>query len=179
MTKLSDTQLVVLSAAAKRPSLLALPLPPRLKGGAAHRVIKPLIAKGLLDEVEANLRRGDPVWRKTGDGHGVTLLITAAGQEAISVEPEAAPAKPRPAKYSIPKSVESRKSKPRGNTKQAEMITLLQRAKGATLDELVAATGWQAHTVRGAMSGALKKKLGLTIESEKVEARGRVYRIER
>ena len=59
------------------------------------------------------------------------------------------------------------------------MIALLQRAKGATLDELVAATGWQAHTVRGAMSGALKKRLGLTIESEKVETRGRVYRIER
>ena len=79
MTKLSDTQLVVLSAAAKRPTLLALPLPPRLKGGAAHKVIKPLIAKGLLEEVDANIRRGDPVWRKTGDDHGVSLIITAAG----------------------------------------------------------------------------------------------------
>ena len=79
MTKLSDTQLVVLSAAARRPTLLALPLPPRLKGGAAHKVIKPLIAKGLLEEVDANVRRGDPVWRKTGDGHGVSLIITAAG----------------------------------------------------------------------------------------------------
>ena len=59
------------------------------------------------------------------------------------------------------------------------MIALLQRANGATLDELVAATGWQAHTVRGAMSGALKKRLGLTIASEKVDNRGRVYRIER
>jgi hypothetical protein len=157
--------------------MLALPLPPRLKGGAAHKVIKPLIAKGLLDEVDANLRRGDPVWRETGAGHGVTLVITPAGLEAISVEPEATPAKPKPAKSSRPKSAGPRKSKPRGNTKQAEMIALLQRAKGATLDELVAATGWQAHTVRGAMSGALKKRLGLTIASEKVETRGRVYRI--
>jgi hypothetical protein len=179
MTKLSDTQLIVLSAAAKRSTLLAQPLPPRLKGSAAHKVIKPLIARGLLEEVDANLRRGDAVWRETGDGHGVTLVITPAGLEAIGVDSEAAPAKPRPAKSSIPKSAEPRNSKPRGNTKQAEMIALLQRAKGATLDELVAATGWQAHTVRGAMSGALKKKLGLTIASEKVDNRGRVYRIGR
>jgi hypothetical protein len=48
--------------------------------------------------------------------------------------------------------------------------------KGATIDEMVAATGWQSHTVRGAMAGALKKRLGLTIASEKEEG-GRVYRI--
>ncbi len=46
---------------------------------------------------------------------------------------------------------------------------------GATIDEIVAATGWQPHTVRGAMSGALKKKLGLTITSEKVDGLGRCY----
>ena len=54
---------------------------------------------------------------------------------------------------------------------------MLARAEGATIDEIVAATGWQPHTVRGAFAGALKKRLGLTIESEKVEGRGRVYRI--
>ena len=179
MTKLSDTKLIVLNAAAKRSTMLALPLPTRLKGGAAHKVIKPLIAKGLLEEVDANLRRGDPVWRETGDGHGVTLVITPAGLEAISVEPEATPAKPKPAKSSRPRTAAPLKPRHRNNTKQAEMIALLQRAKGATLDELVAATGWQAHTVRGAMSGALKKRLGLTITSEKVDNRGRVYRIGR
>ena len=57
------------------------------------------------------------------------------------------------------------------------MIDLLRRPKGATLAEIVEATGWQQHTIRGAMAGALKKKLGLTITSEKDEARGRVYRI--
>ena len=51
------------------------------------------------------------------------------------------------------------------------------RAEGATIDEIVAATGWQPHTVRGAFAGALKKRLGLTIASEKVEGRGRVYHI--
>ncbi len=48
---------------------------------------------------------------------------------------------------------------------------------GATIEEIVEATGWQAHSVRGAISGALKKKLGLAVTSEKVQARGRVYRI--
>ena len=48
---------------------------------------------------------------------------------------------------------------------------------GATIEEIVAALDWQAHTARGAMSGALKKKLGLTITSEKIDGRGRVYAI--
>lgn len=51
-----------------------------------------------------------------------------------------------------------------------------RRPEGTTIDEVIAATGWQAHTVRGAMAGALKKKLGLEVTSEKVEGRARVYR---
>ena len=66
---------------------------------------------------------------------------------------------------------------PREGTKQATLIAMLRAPEGATLDEIVAATGWLPHTARGAMSGALKKKLGLTITSEKVEGRGRVYAI--
>ena len=54
---------------------------------------------------------------------------------------------------------------------------MLQRPKGATIGEVVEATGWQPRTVRGALAGALKKRLGLTIASEKVENRGRVYRL--
>ncbi len=57
------------------------------------------------------------------------------------------------------------------------MIDLLKRKKGATIGEIVEATGWQPHSVRGAISGALKKKLGLAVTSETVRARGRVYRI--
>lgn len=63
-------------------------------------------------------------------------------------------------------------------TKQQIMIDLLRRPEGATIEEIVNATQWQSHTVRGAMSGALKKKLGLAITSENVDARGRVYRTE-
>ena len=61
-------------------------------------------------------------------------------------------------------------------TKQAEVIAMLRRPEGVTVDEVASATGWQRHTVRGVFSGTLKKKLGLTIASAK-EERGRVYRI--
>ena len=65
---------------------------------------------------------------------------------------------------------------PRGGSKQAQVIGLLLRPEGASIDEITAAMGWQRHTVRGLISGALKKKLGLQVISEKTE-RGRVYRI--
>jgi hypothetical protein len=61
-------------------------------------------------------------------------------------------------------------------SKQNEVIAMLQRPEGATVAEVVSATGWQRHTVRGLFSGTLKKKLGLTLTSAK-EERGRVYRI--
>jgi hypothetical protein len=63
-----------------------------------------------------------------------------------------------------------------GQSKQAAVIVLLRRPEGATIAEVVAATGWQPHTVRGLFSGTLKKKLGLTLSSAQ-EQRGRVYRI--
>ncbi len=65
----------------------------------------------------------------------------------------------------------------RTGTKQEALIAMLRAEGGATIDEIVAALDWQPHTARGAISGALKKKLGLTITSEKVDGRGRAYRI--
>jgi len=54
---------------------------------------------------------------------------------------------------------------------------MLRRPEGMTVEEATTTFGWQPHTVRGALYGALKKKLGLDVTSEKVEGRGRVYRI--
>jgi hypothetical protein len=65
----------------------------------------------------------------------------------------------------------------RGDTKQATLIALLRRPEGATIAQMSSALDWQAHTVRGALAGALKKKLGLTLVSEKVAGADRVYRI--
>ena len=75
------------------------------------------------------------------------------------------------------KTAAKKASTPRAESKQAQLIAMLKRPEGATIDEIVKALDWQAHTVRGAMSGALKKKLGLKVESEKGDPRGRVYRI--
>lgn len=64
----------------------------------------------------------------------------------------------------------------RSGPKQAEIIDLLKRPEGATIEEMALAVGWQRHTVRGMISGTLKKKLGLSVLSEKTD-RGRLYRI--
>ena len=165
MTQLSDTQTIVLSRAAQNEDRIALPLPDSLRGGAAAKVVGAMLAKGFLEEVEADMRKGESVWRETGDGHGVTLVATKAGLTAIGIEPEDAAAAPKT-------------RKPRAGTKQATLIAMLSRPQGATIDEIVAETQWLGHTIRGAMSGALKKKLGLTITSAKEDPRGRVYRIE-
>ncbi len=178
-------RLAALSAAAQRPERIALPLPESLRGGAAAKVVSTMIAKGLLQEVEVNSRRGEAVWRESGDGHGTTLVATDAGLAAIGIEPDEAETTPASATEAPPEAptpdrdAEAAQSMrtPRAGTKQAALIAMLRAPEGATIEEITAATGWQAHTVRGAMVGALKKKLGLDVTSEKVEGRGRVYRI--
>ncbi len=185
MTQLSDAQAIILSAAAQRPEHIALPLPESLRGGAAAKVVSTMIAKGLLQEVEVNSRRGEPVWRETGDGHGTTLVATDVGLAAIGIEldeTETAPGSATEAPVGDPtrdaasEAAQSMRA-PRAGTKQAALIAMLRAPDGATIEEITTATGWQSHTVRGAIAGALKKKLGLDVTSEKVEGRGRVYRI--
>lgn len=186
MTKLTQTQTTILSRAAARPGALALPLPERLAGAAANMAVARMIELGWLEEVDADIRRREPLWRDTGDGHGTTLVATEAGLAAIGIEPVVLKAVAglrgaNPPAQRQPTAIgASDAAKPvaiRRGTKQAQIIALLQRPEGAPIAEIAAETGWQAHTVRGAISGALKKKLGLPITSEKVEGRGTVYRI--
>ena len=66
----------------------------------------------------------------------------------------------------------------REGTKQARLIAMLKAPEGATITDIVAEFNWQRHTARGVLAGALKKKLGLSVVSEKVDGRGRVYHIE-
>jgi hypothetical protein len=211
MTKLSDTQLVILSTACQREGRLVLPLPDRLKGGAAAKVVESLLAKGFVEEIPAE--RGQLVWRATGDDHWTTLVATDAAFEALGIEAaiaddqrrhgvvettapsvETATETPAPEPDAIHISNLAESDQPvmqantepgpsaparraRADSKQAKLIEMLKRPEGATIDEIAAAFGWQAHTVRGAVAGALKKKLGLDVVSEKIEGRGRTYRI--
>jgi len=188
--KLTDTQLIILTRASQHPELIAMPLPDNLRGGAATKTVTSMLTKGLLTEVEANIRVGDLVWRETGDGHGVTLMATAAGMAAIGLEtPE--PAQPaaevateaaKPADQPATAPTEAAKpataalGKPK-NSKQAALIGLLTAPAGVTAAEAGEDLGWEVHTVRGAIFGAIKKA-GYTITSEKVEGRGRVYHAE-
>ena len=192
MIKLSDTQLVILSAAAQREDRNVLPLPGSLRGGAATKVVGALLKRGLIAETatdsqtkaDAALNR---IWRNDEDGRAILLHITDAGLAAIGVEPEngdsaptgadEAPNAEAPQDAPAEADPAPKARAPRTGTKQAKLIEMLRADGGATIDEIVAETGWQAHTVRGAMSGALKKKLGLTITSEKIDGRGRVYAI--
>ena len=153
MPKLTDTQTIILSRAATRPGNLAMPLPEGLHGAAAQKAVTAMITRGWLEEVDADLRRGEPLWRETGDGHGTTLFATEAGLEAIGIEPVVANAvasarKADPKSDPAPTPGASDTPKPvtiRAGTKQAQIIALLQRPEGASIAEIVEATGWLAH----------------------------------
>lgn len=177
MSRFTNTQLIVLSAAAARDDQSILPLPDTIRGGAATKVIDGLIRRGLAERI-ASKRAALPE----------LIRITRVGLEAIGVEPEDEAPADGPAQVEAelrakgkrrPKGAATTradgKRTTRAGTKQALLIEMLRRPDGATIEEIVAATGWQSHTIRGAMSGALKKRLGLEVNSEKVEGRGRVY----
>lgn len=176
MTKLTDTQTIILNAGAQRRDNIAMPLPKGLHGAAAKKVVSMMIGRGWLKEVDADIRKGEPLWRETGDGHGTTLVVTDAGLLAIGIEPVVvqtiAAVREHAVEVPAPKL-----PTPRTGTKQAMLIEMLQAPEGVTMEAIMVATGWQAHSIRGAMSGALGKNLGLVVTSAKEEGRGRVYRI--
>ena len=189
MPKLSDSQLVILSAACKRPDGSVYPITSKVTGGALAKVLSSLLAKGLVREVRA--KQGETHWRLDDEERPLTLKVTPAAFEAPGIVAGKAPAKAgtaakRAKASSKPKRAaragRAKKTKSggvRADSKQARLIVMLKEKKGATVDEIVKAFGWQPHTVRGAIAGALKKRLGLDVKSEKVEDRGRVYRIAR
>ena len=191
MTKLSDGQLVVLSAATQREDGIVFPITQKMKGNAVGNILKSLLARGYLEEIPG--RADDRMWRFADDGSPLTLRATSLARTELGIEPvttpDAAPdevaretAMPS-ATDGTDKSTEEPDSpalptiKLRVGTKQATLISMLKSPEGATIAEIAAITSWMPHTVRGALAGALKKKLGLDVTSAKEGERGRLYRI--
>ena len=151
MPKRTDTQLVILSAAARRQDGAVLPLPKslKIKGGAVTKTLDGLRKKGLLDEKPA--ARNAAAWREGEDGRRMMLVITDAGLQAIGVDAdETTSNKPTPIKMRA-KHEKSRKAA-RPGTKQARLINLLKRKKGATIAAIVEMLDWLPHTVRAALT---------------------------
>ena len=193
----NDTQLVLLSAASQRDDHCLVP-PAGPKRAQAQRAVAKLVEAGLVKEIRA--KAGGPIWRRDDEtGQTFALKLTAAGAKAIavdetgpsegeaerrpdhpiiSVDPKAKPGSDPAAAIDRPDSgVAPTPISPRGGTKIAQVIELLQRGDGATLAELIAATGWLPHTTRAALTGLRKRGYAVGIDRAD-KARGSVYRIE-
>lgn len=169
--QLSDAQAVILSTACAREDGMVFPVTANLKGGAVGNVCKSLLKHGLIEEVVATDL--NTVWRHDEDLGPITLRATSTAHTTLGIESASEPAVTTPDDAAAPQVSPLRRS----GTKQQAVIAMLRAEGGATIEEIMAATNWASHTTRGFLSGALKKKLGLEVSSEKVEGRGRVYRL--
>ena len=193
--KLSDTQLALLGAASQREDqYLAAPTGPRL--GPVKRAAGKLLTEGLVQEVRA--RKDAPVWRRDEDSDlAFALKLTAAGLKAIArgadeqqetagqfssrdaVESESMPGgiDARDAGARVEAIRESaRPLVPRAGTKIRNVIEMLGQDSGATIDEIIALTGWLPHTSRAALTG-LRKRGYVLVTDRSDRTRGTVYRI--
>ena len=144
--------------------------PDNIKGGARKKVLDGLFNRALITTDGSDWFVAAEGYDAMGRARPAQALLEADTEiEAAVTAAEAAWAKDA--------STEQAKPRTRENSKQAEVIRMLQRPEGATIAQICGATGWQAHTVRGTFAGAFKKKLGLTIVSEKTQGEERVYRI--
>lgn len=157
-TKLTATQTTILNAATERPDG-NIELPPTLCGGARTKVIDGLLARGLIADV---------------DGHH---LLTDAGYAAVG---KRSPVPKGLQKMDTPDALQKVEAIPptvRPSTKLATIIDAMRRPDGATIDQMMAQTGWQAHSIRGAISGMVRKRLGYEVVTENGADGQRAYRI--
>jgi hypothetical protein len=177
---LSTTQYDILEYAIDQTNGQIVWFPENVKGGARHKVIQGLFNKALIT------RDGQDNYFVAADGY-VTLGRNLPTPATTYADPEVEAAvsaaeanwtqeKQAAAQRLLKVGIEG-KPRTRENSKQAMVIQMLQRPEGATISQICEATGWQAHTVRGTFAGAFKKKLGLTITSEKPEGGERIYRV--
>ncbi len=181
--KLSDKQLMLLSAASQRQDRL-LTCPENLKGGAARALVSKLLAGGLVEEI--SVASADLHWRTGEDDQMIGLRITPAGLQAIGIEPNGAAdanggdtpqahgseAQPPSSQEAAVAAAPRQK---REGTKRALIVMLLCREQGATVDDLTTATGWLPHTTRAALTGLRQR--GYAITRTRAEDNRTIYRL--
>jgi hypothetical protein len=183
-TQLSPAQHAILAHAVEHTSGKIDWFPDNIKGGARKKVLDGLFNRALITtdgtdwfvaaEGYDALGMPRPGLNKKSVGqfeaHLDQIIANAEGASVATSDPELEAAVAAAEATWV-------KPRTRENSKQAEVIRMLQRPEGATIGQICTATGWQAHTVRGTFAGAFKKKLGLTITSDKPQGGERVYRI--
>ena len=156
-TQLTPAQHAILAYAHQHTEGKIVWFPENIKGGARNKVLTGLVNRALITTDQTD-------W-----------FIAAEGYDALGV-PRKAPVSVE-AIDAVIESATAVKPRTRENSKQAQVIAMLKRPEGATIAQIVEATGWQAHTVRGTFAGAFKKKLGLEITSRKEQGSERIYTI--
>ena len=179
--RLTDAQLVMMSAAAQRKDR-CLSAPATIKGAGLSKVGVKLAKLGLAREIEA--KPGAPIWRRDDTGQGYALKLTAAGLKAIAVdegspdaiEPSEAPQSQAKNGVSPDKGGHpARVAAPRDGSKLALVVEHLRRADGATIIDLTQATGWLPHTTRAALTGLRKR--GYAVIRGRIGTGDSIYRI--
>lgn len=186
--KLSDKQLVILSVASRHAHQLVLPTD--LKDAPAKAAATQLLKSKLLEEIPAADTK--VIWRRGKDNQRLALRITTLGLKTLQIEkkPVTAPSKVAPPS-ATPRTIKEKRSKtvrkkaevkkplarkPREGSMRENVLGLLRRREGATLDALVKTTGWQRHSVRGFLAGVVRRQLKLALVSEQIDG-ARTYRI--
>jgi hypothetical protein len=175
-TRLTDTQLIVLSRAAQREDGAAA-LPDGMTEKAAQKLAAALVRRELVREIRT--KPGMPAWGRSKKGRSHSLIITKLGRTAIKPEDDGVSEDADsvvPGAASTDKAAaQSERGAPRHGSKLSIVIDLLGRKNGAGLEELTAAAGWLPHTTRAALTGLHRR--GYAIYRERSEKGGSVYRI--
>ena len=145
--------------------------PPNIKGGARKKVLDGLFNRALITPAGSE-------WWIAAEGYDALGLPRPEVTRVLIPEKPLAETVPETAVQIIEPAKNPRPTpRTRDHSKQATVIELLRRPEGATLAQITEATQWQLHSTRGFLAGAVKKRLGLTLISEKPEGGVRSYRV--
>lgn len=159
-TVLTPAQRAILSHAHEHTEGKITWFPDNIKGGARHKVLEGMSHRALITKQGAD-------WIVASEGYWALGVSRKAPSGAVT---------DGQAQDQQAKSGPSTQGSSRQGSKQAQVLAMLQRPEGATIEQICEATGWQQHTVRGAFAGTFKKKLGLAITSTKEAGAVRIYR---